>query len=911
MAEGQNELIAFNRGLISPLALARADVKRVSLSAQIMTNWMFRVLGSMMLRPGTIFIGTTASNQKAIFIPFIFNNADTALLEITSGAMRILVDEQLVTNPSVATAIANGNPFVVGLTSWTSGDQSGATSSYNSGDLSLVGTGQNYAARYQAVTVASGDYGKLHSIRIVIAEGFVHLRVGTAHGDDSYVNDTVLRQGNYSFTFTPVGNFYIEFRSFTIYISLVQSVAVEAAGIKSIPTPFGIDDLPNIRWEQSADVIFIACDGFQQQRISRFTADSTAWGIDTYMPPDGPFRLANTTATTLTPSAISGNITITSSQPVFMVTQVGGLINITSDGQYISDVVGGASQFSDAIEITGVGSAQRTFGITITGTFVGTLTLQQSVGAPGNWVDIEGWVGNQAPVSTSYNDALDNQIIFYQLGFKGSDYTSGSATVVLTNSGGSITGIARISSFSSSTSVGAQVLTNFGNTSASNNWAEGAWSDYRGWPTALAFLEGRLWFAGRGALQSSVSGAYESFDTGIVNTTIGDSGSIQSDIGSGPVDIINWLLPLFRLVIGGQATEFSVHSSIIDQPLTPTNFIIRAETKQGSVSVPPLAMDVDGFFVNRTGTRLYFITLQNVYYSYNYSAEDKTLYVPEVLQVGVVRIAIQRVPDTRIHCVRTDGAVAILVFDPLEKVEGWMVYTTDGIVEDVIVMPNAVNTPEDKVYYVVNRTINGSTSRTLERWALETECVGGTLNKNIDCHTIYSGSPTTNLSAPQLPNSTIVCWGDGKVCGGVDSDGNPATFETDGSGNFTVPVAVSNAVYGLPYTAPFQSSKLSGGIANAVGLTEKKRIDHLGLVMQNTHFQGLKYGSDFDSLDPLPAVEEGAAVAPDTVYATYDHDAFEFNDYWHADSRICLQAQSPMPCTILGAIPKGEENEKR
>lgn len=908
MAEGQNELIAFNRGMISPLALARADVKRVSLSAQIMTNWMFRVLGSMMLRPGTAVIGPTASNNKAVFLPFIFNNNDTALLEFTAGTMRIWVDEALVTNPAVTTSIANGNPFVSGLTSWTSSDESGATSEYDAPYMQFVGTGQNFAGRWQEVSVTTPNQSILHSIRVVVAAGEISIRVGQSLGDDSYVNDTLLRTGTYSFTFTPVGNFWIEFRSFTVYSSFLDMVYVEAAGVKTLPTPWGVNDLPNIRWEESADVIFIACNGYQQRRISRFTSDSTAWGIDLFEPQDGPFRLANVTSTTLTPSQRYGDITITASQPVFRPTQVGGLINITSDGQFISNVLGGSDQFTDPIEITGVGNGQRSLGILITGTFSGTLTLQQSVGSPGDWIDIENWTG---PVSTSYQDGLDNQIIYYQLGFKGGAYTSGSATVTLSNSGGSVTGIARITGSITSFEVSASVLINFGNTTPSNNWAEGAWSNLRGWPTAIALLEGRLWFAGRGSLWSSVSGAYESFDTGIINQTIGDSGSIQSDIGSGPVDVINWLLPLFRLVVGGQATEFSVHSSIIDQPLTPTNFIIRSETKQGSVSVPPLAMDVDGFFVNRTGTRLYFITLQNVYYSYNYSAEDKTLYVPEVLQVGVVRIGIQRVPDTRIHCVRVDGSVAILVFDPLEKVEGWVVYTTDGLVEDVIVMPNAVNTPEDKVYYIVNRTINGVTSRSLERWAMENECVGGTLNKNIDCHTIYSGSPTTTLTAPHLPNTTVVCWGDGKVCGGVDDNGNPATFITDGSGNFTVPVAVSNAVYGLPYMAQFQSSKLSGGIANAIGLTEKKRIDHLGLVMQNTHFQGLKYGADFSSLDPLPAVEEGAPVAPDTVYPTYDHDAFEFNDYWKSDSRVCLQAQSPMPCTILGAIPKGEENEKR
>ena len=43
-------ILAFNRGRISRLALARTDFARTQFSAEIQTNWMPRALGSMMLR---------------------------------------------------------------------------------------------------------------------------------------------------------------------------------------------------------------------------------------------------------------------------------------------------------------------------------------------------------------------------------------------------------------------------------------------------------------------------------------------------------------------------------------------------------------------------------------------------------------------------------------------------------------------------------------------------------------------------------------------------------------------------------------------------------------------------------------------------------------------------------------------
>jgi hypothetical protein len=50
-----------------------------------------------------------------------------------------------------------------------------------------------------------------------------------------------------------------------------------------------------------------------------------------------------------------------------------------------------------------------------------------------------------------------------------------------------------------------------------------------------------------------------------------------------------------------------------------------------------------------------------------------------------------------------------------------------------------------------------------------------------------------------------------------------------------------NAVVGLPYTGEFQSAKLAYAAALGTALNQKKRIDHIGLVLTDTHYQGLEY----------------------------------------------------------------------
>ena len=153
--------------------------------------------------------------------------------------------------------------------------------------------------------------------------------------------------------------------------------------------------------------------------------------------------------------------------------------------------------------------------------------------------------------------------------------------VTLSYSNGGITGIARVTGYTSETVVSAAVLTNMGGTAASEDWAEGVCSDYRGWPSAVTIYEGRLWWAGKDRIIGSVSDAYESFD----EETEGDAGPINRTIGFGPVDVINWLLPAQYLLCGTEGSELSIRSTAFDEPLTPTAFQIKEVETQGSASV--------------------------------------------------------------------------------------------------------------------------------------------------------------------------------------------------------------------------------------------------------------------------------------------------------------------------------------
>lgn len=909
MARTKIEKLAFNRGLVSRLGLARADIKRLAMASEIQTNWVCRVLGSMMLRPGLGFLDSSQDNQRANYIPFIFSISDKAMVELTNEAMRVWVNDAPIERGAVSTVVTNGT-FDSNLTGWTDADEVGGTSAWQAGGyMGLTGNGTAFAIQRQQLTIAAADQGDEHALHIVIERGPVVLRVGSTSGDDDLITETELATGVHSLAFTPAGaSAWVEFKSRLERIVLVDSCEIEVAGEMVVETPWLTADLGKIRPDQSGDVIFVACNGYQQRRIERRAARS--WSVVLYEPTDGPFRAVNTTTTTLTASGLSGNITLSASKPLFRSGHVGALFQHTSVGQRVEESITAQNVFSDPIRITGV-DATRIFTIVITGLTASgsTVTLQRSLDEPGNWEDVSG-ESYTVDTTKTFDDGLDNQIVYYRIGVKTGDFGGGTQVCSLAIGVGSITGVVRITAFASNISVSAEVLTALGSLEATEDWAEGEWSDYRGYPSANAFHEGRLAWGGRDAVQASISDAFDGFDPEFE----GDAGPIQRSIGSGPVDTIEWMLSLQRLLLGGQGAEFSVRSSSLDEPLTPTNFNIKKAGTNGSASVPAVQVDQNGVFVARGGVRVYELAWGDT--GVDYQASHLSALIPEIGSPGITKILVQRQPDTRLHFIRSDGTVAMLVFDRVEQVISWLEIETDGEIEDGCVLPGAQGDDEDHVYYSVKRTINAATKRYLEKWAFESQCRGGTLNRQADSFITYNQAASSTIGGlGHLVGESVVVWDNGKCL--RTAAGEIATFTVSAAGQITVTNAgvayqATQGVVGLQYTAPWKSSKFVE-LAAQFGsrLSDQQVVKGLALILADVHAKGLKFGPTLteSEMNDLPEVgADGAVVDPDSVRTDYVMGDLAFPGGWTRDSRLCLLAKAPRPATVLAALAEVEHH---
>jgi len=864
----------FNRGEIDALAIARDDIVKVNTSGTLMENFMPIRLGPMMFRPGFEYIGEHADATDVYNIPFVASTSDTASLEFTDNLLRVWVSDALLAAVTRNTTIANGT-FDANVTSWTDADGTGATSVWVAGGYcGLTGTGTESAVRYQGTS--AWDTAAEHRLRIIIKDAPVLVEIGNtvaatpaAHTADIFSG--ILGPGTHSLVFTPTADIDITFSNSSKQRALVDSVAFETTGTFSLPTSVAEANLPTIRYAQSADVVFVAYSGGQQFKIERRSTGS--WSIVDYKPLDGPFGFINSTDVTLAPGALSGgNQTLTASKAYFNSNDVGSIFKLVSQGQEVTATLTAQSTGTGSIRVTGV-EASRIFIIIVTGIVDSTITLQRSTD-DSTWTDVESYGTVQIK---NFDDGFDNSILYYRLHIKTGDYGTDTVAASLEYEGGSVEGIGLVTSYSSTTIVNINIVIDFGRTDATRDWYRGEWNTKSdgtsGYPTAVALYEGRLWWGGRTKAWGSVSDAFTSYD----DTISGDSAAIPKTIGFGPVDNVEWLLPLNRLIMGIASDELSVRSNSFGDVLTPSNTNIKRGSSQGAGGREPVAVNGRGYFIQRSLQKIYELE-----YEYNqdiHDSADLTVLNPNILSAGVKRIAVTMQPEIRIYVVLDDGEARVFLMDKSEDVMAWSRIITAGsdTIEDVHVLPA---TGEDRVYFSV---IRGG-GHYLEKMALFSEAIGGSTSKHTDSFKTYTSPGSAVLTGlDHIEGETVHVWADGAYEGTYTVASNQITV---GSAAYT------NVVVGMRYTANYTSSKLGNGKYST--LTYDKRVVNTGFILQNYWPNGLLVGPDSSNLKAFPDIEDGKAVVLTATLSAYDHKPFTFDGVMETDPRIHLQAVNPV-----------------
>lgn len=890
MAVQNVPLLTFNGGEVGPDTLNRVDLEGYGKFSGQMENWLPLSQGPMTVRPPWLYQVGVPQNEAAWIYSFSYNVDQSFLLLFNDEELRILQDGGIISRASVATTIANSD--FSALTSWTDIDDGvGASTQSVGNELRLESNDSDLAGREQAIAIAGADLSVTHGLRVVVTRGPVYISIGTSSGVANILAETELATGTHSIAFVPsVATVYLRVYSRSSRPKYVDSISIEAAGDMVLPTPIQTASFPHMRFSQSADVLYLTYDDGPIQRLERRANDS--WSFVTHEVDDGPFEIENTNIVfTLTPGAVSGETTLTASQPLFSTGHVGGIFQATHTGQRASSSLASANVFTDSIRVIGI-DTDRAVNVTITGTFVATVTLQKSVGNDTDWDDVATYTG---ATSVVVNDGLDNQVIYYRIGIKSGDYTSGTAVCTITTPSGITTGICRVVEYTSETVVSIDVIEPFAKTDATADWAEGSWSGAQIWPDAVALFDGRLFVGGLNKIWASVSDNFSSFE---LNET--DAGGISRLMASGSINPLKWFLPLARLLIGTEGSEHTLRSSTFDEPLTASNNALRPISTRGVANVTPCTVDTVGFYVDRTRFRLMAL-------SYDVDLQD---YRPRWIMrlhrrlgaPGIKQIAVARFPDTRIFCIREDGEMIVLLFNNEEDVIAFSRMTTDGAFENVAVLPAQPGDEEDSVYAIVKRTVNGSDVRFIEKLgAIEFETAEDAFTG--DAGVLYDDVAATTIPGfDHLIGEELVVWADGA---------QQANKTVAADGTIELDTAAAYVFAGLPFNARYTSGKLDYAARGGTALSQQKRITNLSIGYYNSIVGAIRHGYDFaETMDQL----DDRVIALDYdegpgIYTGETPMIVTPSDF-NRDTRLRIEVSAPCRATISYVVATVLTNEK-
>ena len=219
-----------------------------------------------------------------------------------------------------------------------------------------------------------------------------------------------------------------------------------------------------------------------------------------------------------------------------------------------------------------------------------------------------------------------------------------------------------------------------------------------------------------------------------------------------------------------------------------------------------------------------------------------------------------------------------------------------AVCESVAVIPT--DDTEYEVYVIIKRTINGATKRYIE--VLNTFDFTETDNTTfnfLDSQLSYSGSSTTTLSGlSHLEGQTVSILADGAT--------HPNKIVS--SGEITLDRAVTKAKVGLSYSSILQTMRLDAGSQNGTSQGKTKRIYEITIRLFES--VGVEVGESLTNMERIPFRTSADPMDQGIPPFTGDK-AVEFRGNYDTDGFIFVRQTQPLPLTILSLYPELQTND--
>lgn len=455
-----------------------------------------------------------------------------------------------------------------------------------------------------------------------------------------------------------------------------------------------------------------------------------------------------------------------------------------------------------------------------------------------------------------------------------------SASFTLTTQGKEVYSYFRITAVTDGTNAQGVLLSSFSRPGvAFANWSEGAWSDYRGWPTAITFYQNRLTMGGNASDPNtygmSVVDDYETYSRQIPQV---DDDAISDRLPARQVNAIQWFVPVQALIVLTTDSEWSITPGA-SGVLSHDSKITKQQTYFGSDSrVEPVIMGDVVVFLQRNGAKV-----RSLGYSYEidgYTGNDLSVIADHLFDgYQIMDWAYQQTPNSILWPVRSDGRLLSFTFHKEHDVWAWTKHETQGAYESIAAVPGD---GQDDTYYIVRRTINGVEKRYVEISAHRD--VSGKENFfGVDCGaTRYSETPSNLV--------TGLYWLEGKRVA-VLADGLKSYYTVvDGKITLSRPARLVHV--GLEFEYLFKSLQVDLGSTS----DRKKVINGVTISLINSY--GGEVGTDEKNIfTPITYPNEKSLH-------TCDIPSMSLASKWDYNGQVIIKGSGVFPLHIVSIAPQ-------
>lgn len=644
-----------------------------------------------------------------------------------------------------------------------------------------------------------------------------------------------------------------------------------------VATPYSYDQVKSLDYQQSADVLYLVHRDVKHQQLQRTGGNS--FELVPLLLKNGPFEDGNLDQSiTVSASVAGGGVPVSSGGNKIDPGDLPLDDYDTPDGQTLTanaDIfapgdVGGLFQI-EAGDFANVPMWEP--GITITSGSLRAWSGRVYQAAGG------GKTGTVPPVHDSG--------IEYDGMSTGTDINGKSAGGVQWVFAYNRYGVVRISAYTDARHVSYVEVQRIANNAANWRWAFGAFSDRRGWPSAVAIWRERLVLAKGDKLYGSVVGDYTNF------ARYDSSGDFQRDLSFSVSlpnpDTIRWLAADVKLVIGTDRAEHAMEQVDV-QTGSAGPPVMNAATQStfGTARVKPILADGRVLFVQRAGRKL--LEMGYAIESDRYEAPDIIARAEHLGAPGFVELAWQQEPERHLWAVRGDGSLACMVYARSQQVSGWAPRQLGaGLLARTAATIDAPDGRGQDLWIGVETASGWWMLRGAKIW--ETGDDQSTA-QFLDAALTYSGAPiAAGGGASHLAGRTVQVLADGKP---------HADIVIGSAGGWQLSYPASTVTLGLPFPAGLRTLPIEAGATDGTAQGKLKRIPSVTLRVLET--QGLRISVDDDVVTPVELRVPGDAMNQAVPLKSGDI-SITTGGLHERQGSILIERWQPTPATLLAVIP--------